>query len=159
MSNELFDDPYYLEIINNDTHYGIATAKGNQTMAKIIVNKLADTTDPNFAVAFDVYNDTHAWPHYVPGELIKIAITGFGKGIMNIFDLVFKENDTKISRDTLIRCMWRTQDFSEKDSRLSWMDAVTEMGEMEKDFDEFINPWDVLKNIDMTIYRKNYNEV
>ena len=130
-------------------NHGIATVKGDQTTAKIIVDILAENR--NFALALDIYNNSHAWPNYIPEDVVKRAIIEFTKGITNTFDLVFKENDTKISRDTLITCMCWIQYYSKKDARLSWMNAITDMGEMDKDFDEFINPWDVLKNIDMTI--------
>ena len=159
MSLDITKDPFFkyaLEDYAKD--YGISVPKGNQIIGQKIVSILADGFNYDMVTPFKMYERNKAWPDKIPRNLITSCIGNFALGNQAMFDLVFRENETKIKRVVLRSVMNYIEDYSPNDKRLSWTTALEKLGEYDKDDDEYINPCDVLDQIDMSIYRKNLNE-
>ena len=160
MVDQITSDPVFIKALQNyHDNDGVSVPKGNQIIGKKIVDILADVFNPDIQTPFKMYFQSKAWPSRVPRQLVNTCISNYAFGDQKIFDLVFRENNTKITRSLLRSIMDRLEDCSPNNARLSWCNALEKLGEYDRDPDEYINPCDVLDKIDLNVYKINLFEI
>ena len=145
---------YACEFMKSDIFKGFATPKGDQEYAEHLIKSFSNFVSP-MDVSLKFYKKHLCWPHVIPRNLIWSAINDYSTEEFELYDLIFRENDTKITMRNLLSAMTAAEEQRPWFDKLNWCDARDEFEIFEKTpLTELISPNDFLDKIDLKKYRK-----